>query len=404
MTGKTIPAGGTPLGDEEARTAVTILTGFLGSGKTTLLNRLLTAPGMTGTLVIVNEFGEVGLDHLLIEAPREETILLRNGCLCCTVLGDMVTTLTTMLDRRAAGDIEPFDRIVVETSGLADPTPLLQTIINDEFLSEHLRLGAVLTVVDAVNGQQAIDQHFESTKQVAAADRIFISKTDIASEAGIKALRQAITSLNPGAEVILADTEGQAGQLSQLVAPRDPEDTWRRWGNTQPAMHDHGDQHSHHRPRTGHDHEHGQSHGEHDHGPAHAAEREDGIKTISVTHNVPATRDGLRLWMNAISRFKGPKLLRVKGIVNVEGRPYAVNAVQRVFHEPLALKEWPSDERVSRIVFIAKDIDQSELVATTATLSFRPTQAEKMPPLDFAPADYKRFVSALSGFTVEQRL
>lgn len=369
---------------KDTRIPVTVLTGFLGSGKTTLLNRILQSPNMENTVVIVNEFGEIGLDHLLIGAPEDETILLANGCLCCSVLGDMIVTLSRLLERRDAGDIAPFARIIIETSGMADPSPLLQTIISDETLCERLRLAGVVTVVDAVNGGHALRHHFESVKQVVAADRIVISKIDIAASRDTERVRQTLAKLNPGAEIITIDSA--RNDFSALISFHDGRTSWRSWVE--------GDRH-----QTAPD-AHGKIH-RRNHGHVHAGAH---VRTISVTCDTPASHDGFRLWLNALSRFKGPKLLRVKGIINVEDSPYVINAVQRIFHEPILLDNWPSADRSSRIVFIANGLDEKELAATTRTLGFRPSRDPKIDGLDFASTDYQRFVSALSGFSVTQRL
>lgn len=379
----------------DPRLPVAIVTGFLGSGKTTILNRLLKTPRLAGTLVIVNEFGEVGLDHLLIEAPEDEVFLLKDGCLCCAVLGDLVTTLTRLIDRRDAGEIAPFERIVIETSGMADPTPLLQTVVTDAFLSERLRLSTVLTVVDAVNGCNCVEKHFESVKQVVAADRILVSKTDIATADSIHAVSNALKRLNPGAEIVVGAPEGD--DVASLVAAPDAVAETKSWMKVSHAAHHDG---------HGHDHDHGHGHGHH-HGHSHADSHGDAgsqVFTVSVTHDAPVAPDGLRLWMNALSRFKGPKLLRIKGLVNVNGAPYAVNAVQRVFHEPVLLDRWPSDDTRTRIVFIAVDLDQEDLAKTTEALGFRTTAEDRIEGLEFGAADYQRFISALGGFSVQDRI
>lgn len=369
---------------KDIRIPVTVLTGFLGSGKTTLLNRILRSPNMEKTIVIVNEFGEIGLDHLMVQAPEDETILLANGCLCCTILGDMIVTLSRLLERRDAGDIAPFARIIIETSGMADPSPLLQTLISNETICERLRLAGIVTVVDAVNGGHALKHHFESVKQVVAADRIIISKIDIAASHDTERVRQALANLNPCVEVIAIDSA--CDDCSDLIAIPDEAISWRRWvggdryqptpnAQWQAQKHNHG----------------------HVHSDAH-------VRAICVTCHKPASRDGFRLWLNALSRFKGPRLLRVKGIINVKGAPYVINAVQRVFHEPILLDDWPCADRSSRIVFIANGLDERELAKSAEILGFHPSCDPKIDGLDFASVDYQRFVSVLGGFSITQRL
>src|SRR5687767_11494753 len=183
-----------------ARPSVSIITGYLGSGKTTLLNRLLRAPGMAGAAVIINEFGETGLDHLLVTAPTENTVLLANGCLCCTIRGELVETLAQLLSQRAAGKIA-FDRVLVETSGLADPVPILRTLASDELIAPHVRPGAVVTVADGVNGCGQLDECPESVKQAAIADCVLVSKTDLATAGEVARLRGRLTRINPGAVI-----------------------------------------------------------------------------------------------------------------------------------------------------------------------------------------------------------
>src|SRR5262245_32396316 len=184
-----------------ARPPVSIITGYLGSGKTTLLNRLLRDPGMARAAVIINEFGEIGLDHLLVATPSENTVLLANGCLCCTVRGDLVETLAGLLAQRGAGGVPAFDRVLVETTGLADPVPILRTLASDEVITQLLRPGAVVTVVDGVNGNAQLEECPESVKQAAIADCLVISKSDLADRTTLRALRERLARINPGAQV-----------------------------------------------------------------------------------------------------------------------------------------------------------------------------------------------------------
>src|SRR5271166_3714167 len=183
------------------RLPVSLLTGFLGSGKTTVLSRFLRHPGMSNTAVIMNEFGEIGLDHELLQAPEEEVVLLNNGCLCCAVLGDLITTLRTLNRRRASGELPPFERIVIETSGLADPAPVLHTLITDPEATLWCRLDTIVAVVDAVNAPTQLEAHFESVKQIAVADRILLSKTDLAIANDVEQVVARLRRLNPSARL-----------------------------------------------------------------------------------------------------------------------------------------------------------------------------------------------------------
>jgi G3E family GTPase len=191
------------IGPEGSRLPVVLITGFLGSGKTTLLSRILQHPDMGNTAVIVNEFGEIGLDHMLLETPtdEDEMVLLNSGCLCCTIRGDLVNTLQDLLLKRQKGEIPAFERVVVETTGLADPAPILLTILSDELISQWFILDSVVTVVDAFNGSGQLDTHFESVKQAVVADRIVLSKVDITDAATIKNIRARLLTLNPGADI-----------------------------------------------------------------------------------------------------------------------------------------------------------------------------------------------------------
>jgi G3E family GTPase len=361
----------------EPRIPVHLLTGFLGSGKTTLLNRVLRAPGMDGTLVIVNEFGKVGLDHFLIETPEDETILLSNGCLCCAMLGDLVLTLTRLAERIEAGEIPAVQRIVIETTGLADPVPLLRTLQDDAFIGERFMLSGVVTVVDGCSGAADLASHREALKQATVADRLAISKTDIAEAEAVAALAARLAEINPGTEIrtaAIADVE-----IAELFRRSGEQHVSLSWLAAPAETKGQGD---HHR--------------RHHHGS-------DAISTFSARHELPVSAEGLRLWLNALGRFRGPNLLRMKGLINVEGRPVVVHAVQQVISEPVTLPAWPSGDRASQLVFITQGLSRTELESTFAAFSVTPAE-DRIGDLAFGPESYGRFIAALENFGVGERL
>jgi len=360
------------------RPPVSIITGYLGSGKTTLLNRLLQDPGMARAAVIINEFGEVALDHLLVATPNENTVLLANGCLCCTIRGDLVGTLADLLARRGAGDTPAFDRVLVETTGLADPVPVLRTLASDEAIAPRLRPGAVITMVDAVNGERQLEDCPESVKQAAVADCLVVSKTDIAAPAALARLRRRLARLNPGAQVLEAVRGAVApGRLfgAALLDPAAEREAVERWLSEDAyAMA----------------------------APARAAGRHgNGIRAFAVRHDASVTGAGLAAWLSLMAALKGAKLLRVKGIINVEGSPVAVHIVQSVIHEPLTLESWPSADRSTRIVFITRDLKRAEIEATLPALGL--DASRRMAGAAIDPAAYARFVSAAAGFRSRER-
>jgi G3E family GTPase len=361
------------------RPPVSIITGYLGSGKTTLLNRLLRDPRMARAAVIINEFGEIGLDHLLVAVPSENTVLLANGCLCCTIRGELVETLAGLLARRGAGDIPAFDRVLVETTGLADPVPILRTLATDEIIAPRLRLGAIITVVDGVNGRSQLETCPESVKQAAIADCLLVSKSDLAGTEELDRLRQHLSRVNPGAQVhdvVRGEIEPTLLFGATLDDPAAQQDQVERWLN-EPAYV------KAERPALN-----GRR--------ARKASHADRISAFAVRREEAVTAAGLAAWLNLLATLKGTNLLRVKGLVNVEGRPVVVHAVQSVIHEPVELETWPSADRSSRIVFITRDMARPELEATLLALELDARHSGIGVAID--PDAYARFVRATAGF------
>jgi G3E family GTPase len=331
---------------------LTLLTGFLGAGKTTLLNRMLKDESLSETVVIVNEFGEIGLDHLMIEGVEESMILLASGCLCCTIRDDLIVTLEDLLRRHDNGRITPFRRVVIETTGLADPAPILNVLINHPYLALRFRLDGVVTLVDAVNGWATLDEHEEARKQVIAADRIVLTKADLAADTdAVDALRRRLAALNPG--IALLEPDAPAADLVGAglydLASRPAELT--RWlaAETLAAPHDH-----HH-----HDHEH--AHGQHHHAHRHDVNRHDAtIRAFTLTAEQPIAQATFDLFWTLLRSTHGSKLLRFKGLVGLKehpARPLLVHAVQQILHPPVLLDAWPDADRRSRLVLIVKDIE-----------------------------------------------
>lgn len=354
------------------RMPVSILTGFLGSGKTTLLKALLAHPGMNRVAVIINEFGEIGLDHTLIEKVDEDAVLLNSGCLCCTVRGDLLDTLKSLYKRRAKGEIAPFDRIVIETTGLADPAPILHTMMSDGFLVTRFTLDGVIAVVDAVNAPWQLDQQFESVKQVAVADRIVLSKTDLAPAAAVAALEERLFAINPAAPVLKAvngDIEPKALFDAGLYNPMTKSSDVQRWlkeeayrdteGHVYHREHEHGHGHDH-----GHHHDHGHGHEHHGHGHDHhhhdVNRHDDHIRAFCLTFDEPFAWNAIAPALDMLVQSHGLNLLRMKGILNVKevDQPVVVHAVQHLFHPPAKLDAWPDDDRRSKLVIIARDLEK----------------------------------------------
>ncbi|PDT80290.1 GTP-binding protein [Sinorhizobium sp. BJ1] len=329
---------------------VSILTGFLGAGKTTLLNRLLKDPQLADTAVIINEFGDVSIDHLLVEASSDGVIELSDGCLCCTVRGELVDTLADLMDRMQTGRIKPLKRVVIETTGLADPAPVLQSVLGNPVIAQNFRLDGVVAVVDAVNGEQTIANHVEARKQVAVADRLVISKTGLASKQQLDASLDVLKDLNPRAPIIDADRE-EAGRAELfdcgLYDPSTKVADVGRW-----LQDESGGDHDHNHDDHGHHHHH---HDVNRHGSD--------IRSFSIVHDRPIEPMALEMFIDLLRSAHGEKLLRMKAIVCVADkpeRPVVLHGVQTVFHAPERLAAWPDPtDRRTRMVLITKGLEEA---------------------------------------------
>ncbi len=309
---------------------VTILTGFLGSGKTTVLNRLLKLPDLADTAVIVNEFGEVGLDHLLIEQAFENAVLLKNGCICCTVRGDIADTLDLLWQRVRDGEIPPFRRIAIETTGLADPAPVAHTLVTDS-ARWACRLDAIVTTVDAMHGDAQLARQAEARNQVALADRILLTKTDLATPGHAAAAERHLRQLNPFAPLqrvlhgnVAADDVFGLGPAEATSDPR-----IARWLSTPDAHRGHGHANLHY-----------------------------GIGAALVTAGQPVSREALRRWLDSILSIRGADILRLKGLVRLQGepRPLLLQGVHHVLHPPVWLPPRPELPGRTEIVLITRGL------------------------------------------------
>jgi G3E family GTPase len=360
------------------RTPVTIITGFLGSGKTTLLNHLLQDPGLTNAAVIINEFGEIALDHLLVAAPAASMVLLANGCVCCEMRGDLVDTLRELYIKRRDGALPPFGKVLIETTGLADPVPILQSLITDAEIAPVFRLDSVVTLVDAVHGESQLDLHAEAVKQAALADRLLLTKSDLASPAALPPLEARLARINPGAEVFPvkhgAIDPGKLFGAGLDDASRS--DGIARWLNAErfdgSDACDAGDD----------------GHGDHS--------VESHINAFCIYYDRPVTASGLVVWLNLLAGLRGANLLRVKALLNVEGRPVVVHAVQTLIAEPVTLERWPDADRRSRLVFITREMKRAEIERTLAALEF--TGAGAAPAGGFDAEAYARFAALARNF------
>jgi G3E family GTPase len=346
---------------------VTIVTGFLGAGKTTLLNRLLRDPALAKAVVLINEFGEIGLDHILIEKIDNEMVLMSSGCLCCTIRGDLVDSLENLLRRRDNGRIGDFDRAIVETTGLADPAPVLQTIMSHPYLLMRFRLDGVVTVIDALNGLGTLETYPEAVKQAAVADRLVISKTDLVQSndqwQALTDLRTRLKSLNPTAKLLENIESLDVAHLldAGLYNPLTKSPDVARWLNAErlfaPAVgaaedavassahkhtHDGGDDHSH------------------IHSASDVNRHGESIRAFCLVNEAPLPLSACDLFLEMLRIAHGPNLLRVKGVIALDDdllRPLVIHGVQHIFHPPVRLEAWPDADHRTRIVFIVKDLN-----------------------------------------------
>ena len=327
-----------------ATIAALLLTGFLGSGKTTLLNRLLRDPQMTDTAVIINEFGDVAIDHMLVESAIENAVVLQSGCICCTVRGDLVDTLLDLVAKRDRGLIPPFSRVVIETTGLADPSPILRSFMVEKAVAGLFQVQATIATVDGVNGLRQLDEFEEARRQAAMADLLILTKADLAGHATTAALEGALRPLNPSAEILRVENGEVAAERLFAALPTSPTKAgdvslWLRTESFEAVAN-------------------GRS--------VHRGE----ISSFVITVDQAIDREALYQWLASIISLRGGDILRMKGIVRVrdEAGPVVIHAAGQLLHEPSTLDAWPSGEQHTQIVFIGRDLPQTGLLNSFLTM------------------------------------
>lgn len=341
---------------------LSVITGFLGSGKTTLLNRILKDPAMADTAVIINEFGDIGLDHLLVDQASDGVLELSSGCLCCTIRGDLINTLEDLLRRLDNGRLDRLARVVIETTGLADPAPILHTIMLHPYLMMRYRLESVVTLVDSVNGLETLDTHEEARRQAAVADRLVLTKTDLLQGNGDghhAALLARLQGLNPGARRL----DGSRGEAvpahlfdAGLYDPKSKIPDVAKWLNADAFEGGHAHHHDHSHKENEACHDHHESHHHHD-----VNRHDDKIRAFTLSTDRPIPASGLEMFLDLLRSAHGPKLLRMKGIVQLAedpNRPVVIHGVQHVFHPPATLEAWPDEDHRTRMVFITYDLPE----------------------------------------------
>lgn len=318
---------------------ITLLTGHLGSGKTTALNAYLAAPDSEPALVIINEFGDVGLDHLLVRETTESVVLLENGCLCCAVREDLVTTLRDLAKSLRDRTVPPFSRVIIETTGLADPVPVIHSLMSDLYVMLSFRLARVVTLVDAVNGPSVIERFPEALRQVSLADTVVLTKGDLADPERIAQLEGLIRSINPRVPVVVKSRDA----LERAVFETDSFDVHANGAAVDGWLTED--------PRTG-----------------KAPASTHSVQSFCIERRAPMSWDVVANWIGELAGEHGPRLLRIKGIVAIEGSelPYVVHGIQHLFHPPEILENWPSQDRLSRIVFIVDGLTRDDVEAILA--------------------------------------
>jgi G3E family GTPase len=341
---------------------VNLITGFLGSGKTTLLQCALRSPELGTTAVLINEFGEIGLDHYLLQRVDDATVLLESGCVCCTIRGDLRDSIRDLYDRRERGLVPPFERLVIETTGLADPAPIVATVSADPVLCHHFRIGNIVTVIDAVNGLSNLASFEESRRQAAVADRLVISKCDIADAGEIDRLRASLRRLNPAAVQLDAAPDAMSAArllTAEIDDPLAKSEEARRWLAEEEdliAGHDHGGDHRH-------------SHDINRHGVD--------IVAFSVRLDEPLQWSAFAVWVTMLLNRHGRAILRIKGLLHVAGvpTPVVINGVQHTIHQPTHLPAWPDGAPQTRLIVIAKGMDRMRVETSLAAFNRLATAA-----------------------------
>jgi len=364
---------------------VTLLTGFLGSGKTTVLNHLVRQSELSDALVIINEFGEMALDHMMVAHSTENLVMeMSSGCVCCSIRGDLVKTLLDIIWRYGEERERPFRRVLLETTGLADPAPIIQTLMTNDVIARRYRLDGVVATLDLATGMNTLDQHQEAVKQAAVADTLLLTKADLAHDAERAALLRRLDHINPAAprwEVRNGEIAAQKVLNLGLFSAEGKSPDVAHWLSEEayaiasPHRHAH-EHHDHDHDHNGHDHPEHDPHGHaqdhrHVHHPHDVNRHDDLIRAFCFTLEQPIPEQILVDWLELLMGFVGSHILRVKGVLNIEGnaQPVVVHGVQHIFHPPVTLPAWPGEDRRSRIVFITYGIDRAVIEATFNALA-----------------------------------